>query len=318
VDGNKIRDPSGREVILRGLSMMNIGQQEINGGLEWMVDKVLNPEDDGGGVDGWYTKVIRLPVYPPVVGIDPSNPPAHPFPFSDSGSETNEQFVEDFLRPIVDYTESRGLYAIIDFHQIADVSNSTDQEAQSFWSFVAPRFADYANVIFEVFNEPMYVNGDNSWGTFKPYAQAWVDIIRQAAPDNLILVGGPMWAQNIGGAAGNPISGGNIAYVSHIYPEHWGSGGVQREAETCAAAHPVFVTEWGFDNDDSGFRDTGGYASGIKNMIDSQGMSWTAWVLSRDWLPRMLTGSLSAFELTDFGEFAKEWLYEERNNDLPQ
>ncbi len=317
VEGNTLRDPSGNKVILRGASMMNIGQQEINGGVEWLIDKIVNPSDDNGGTNGWYPKVVRLPVYPPRIGIDPNNPPAHPYPFSDSGSETNEEYVEDFLRPAVDHARDRGLYAIIDFHQIADVDGTTDGECREFWSFVAPRFADDSHVIFEAFNEPMRVNGSSSWSDFVPYAQGWVDLIRAEAPDNLILMGGPFWSQNIGGAASRPLSGGNIAYVSHIYPEHWG-GDPQRQAETCAGTHPVFMTEWGYDNDDSGFRDSGGYSSGLKDLINSRDMSWTAWCLSRDWVPRMLEGSLSAFELTDMGEFVKEWLYEERNNDLPE
>lgn len=72
------------------------------------------------------------------------------------------------------------------------------------------------------------------------------------------------------------------------------------------------------DDDTGGDADTGGYSSGLKDMVGSRDMSWTAWCLSRDWIPRMLEGSLSAFELTDMGELVKEWLYEERNNDLPE
>ena len=39
-------------------------------------------------------------------------------------------FVEEFLRPAVDYARDKGLYVIIDFHQIADVDNNTDQECK--------------------------------------------------------------------------------------------------------------------------------------------------------------------------------------------
>ncbi len=317
VEGNAIRDPNGNLVVLRGASMMNIGQQERNGGLEWMVDHIVDPTDDKGGVVGWYPKVVRLPVYPPVVQIERNNTPAHPYPFSDSGEETNEQYVEDFLRPIVDYTARKGLYAIIDFHQIADVDSSIDKEVSDFWTFVAPRFADYPNVLYEVFNEPIRVNGSEEWADFHPYAQAWVDLIRAAAPQTPILMGGPMWSQNIGDASELPLTGGNVAYVSHIYPSHW-TQAVPYEMERCAAVHPVVITEWGFDNGEPGLADSAGYSVNFKKLINAKKVSWTAWALSRDWLPRMLQGSLSAFDLTDYGAFAKQWLYEERDNDLPR
>ena len=51
--------------------------------------------------------------------------------------------------------------------------------------------------------------------------QTWINIVRTYAPNNLILVAGASWSQTIGPAATYPVTGDNIAIVSHIYPGHW-------------------------------------------------------------------------------------------------
>ncbi len=51
--------------------------------------------------------------------------------------------------------------------------------------------------------------------------QTWINIVRTSAPNNLILVAGPSWSQQIGPAADSPLTGDNIVMVSHIYPGHW-------------------------------------------------------------------------------------------------
>ena len=54
--------------------------------------------------------------------------------------------------------------------------------------------------------------------------QTWINIVRTYAPNNLILVGGRNGSQTIGPAASYPLTGNNIAIVSHIYPGHWQAG----------------------------------------------------------------------------------------------
>jgi hypothetical protein len=75
--------------------------------------------------------------------------------------------------------------------------------------------------------------------------QAWVDIIRAAAPKNLIFAGSPGWDQSMGDAATSPLKGDNIVYVVHMYYAHWKSSWNKTQVETCAKVHPVVMTEWG-------------------------------------------------------------------------
>ena len=89
---------------------------------------------------------------------------------------------------------------------------------------MAPKFANDCHVIFELFNEPINTSfgSDNAnWLSVRTDMQNWVNLVRSYAPNNLILVAGSSWSQTIGPAATYPLTGDNIAIVSHIYPGHW-------------------------------------------------------------------------------------------------
>jgi endoglucanase len=63
--------------------------------------------------------------------------------------------VSRVLTPAVDYATSKNLYVIIDFHQIDVITTGTSAaDARTFWTDIAPRCANYPNVIYEPFNEP--------------------------------------------------------------------------------------------------------------------------------------------------------------------
>ncbi len=116
------------------------------------------------------------------------------------------------------------------------------QTVNSFWTTVAPMFKDYSNVIYEPFNESSV---QDSWATYKPTMQAWVNLIRGYAPKNLIFAGSPSWDQTMGDAATNPLTGGNIVYVVHMYYHHWTTSWNKSQVEACAKVNPVVMTEWG-------------------------------------------------------------------------
>ena len=294
VDGNRIVDEEGNTVMLRGISLVDIGAQRLwYGGFEWPIDFITG--------EGWYPNVVRLPVYPPKVQGYRS---PYPFPFTPAG---NEQYYQTLLKPLVNYATEQGLYVIIDFHQISDTDEYHHQQALDFWTFIAPRFAGHPNVIFEVFNEPIDdISRDPStrWQHFHPRAQEWVETIREYAPENLVIVGGPIWAQSIGPAVHTPIEGTNIAYAAHPYPFNWNSW-LQGQISSVAAKYPVILTEFGF-----GFRE-GDESFGpiIREFAQEHSLHWTAWVLSHDWGPPMLANRVTR-SLTPFGQFVKEWLAE--------
>jgi hypothetical protein len=92
----------------------------------------------------------------------------------------------------------------------------------------------------------------------------------------VILISGPQWAQQVGGAATDPFMGDNLAYVGHIYP----ISAASLLADTspiaqAAAVRPVFITEWGYH--DTGNAVWGGTEAGfgepLKTFVESHGLS---------------------------------------------
>jgi endoglucanase len=299
VAGNQIQiESTGQQVILRGLSIEGLGQQskESKYNINGVIDLITSKNDAGGGSPGWYPVLLRLPV--------------------DSANPISE--INSLLKPAVDYATKKGLYVIIDLHYV-DNPYSNVQTVNSFWTTVAPMFKDYSNVIYEPFNESSV---QDSWATYKPTMQAWVNLIRGYAPKNLIFAGSPTWDQSMGDAATNPLTGGNIVYVVHMYYHHWTSSWNKDQVEACAKVNPVVMTEWGYSND-SGESETDSdisatYGKPMLQWLEGLGGSWTAWCASNSWLPKMFSDNWTLrVGPRDEGGFVKDWLYTNRNVKAP-
>lgn len=298
VSGNKFVDPNGNEVVLRGISLIEIASANPLAQLNKATDSA----------SGWFARVVRCPINPP--GGD------NPFPVNGSKSQ-KDAYVAANLAPLVDAAEAKGVYLIIDWHEIAEVADE-DANTKAFWTYMAPLYKDREHVIYEVYNEPKQT--PDNWDAFKSgYAQPWVDLIRALAPKTLLLMGGPSWSQVIGGAATNPLSGGNIGYVGHVYANHIGSNWIMNQnIAACSKVHPVFITEWGYNESPIWDpRDSrSGYGQPLKEFIETHRLSWTAWCWHDAWQPKMFS-SLTGWQMTDFGQFVQDWLKEKKDLDLP-
>ncbi len=203
------------------------------------------------------------------------------------------------------------MYVIVDLHYITDVAadDQFDTTAKQFWADMAPRYADDPKVLYEIFNEPINTGGDQSWSNWLPLAQSYVDIVRAAAPNNLILVGAPRWSQIVGQCGESPITGSNIVYVGHIYGWHYdGADGpaFNTAVASCAASRPMFFTEWGADTQSNA------HASTIKTLIKDNGISFTAWAFHNQWGPSLFSDGSdddpSSWTITPYGTSVKEFL----------
>jgi len=171
---------------------------------------------------------------------------------------------------------------------------------------VAPRYAEDPHVIFEVYNEPtlpaMYVNDwytpkyAGVWRRWKKTAQPWVDIIREHAPRNLIVVGSPGWSAMPEGAQIEEFDGGNLMYAYHIYGGHGLSsdeGFDSRETEEGTNSVwedvPLFMTEFGWGPGQERWISgtTDGFGSAVTEWADERPIHWTAWCFDVTWLPSM-------------------------------
>jgi endoglucanase len=298
VDGKYFKDSAGAIVILRGVDLPDLAMMNTQRGTMNCV-KMIDLLTDGS--QGWYARIIRLCISP---GTWLSNPDA---------------YYTTHLKTAVDRCVARGVYCIVDWHYVADPAPNKNSTTQ-FWTYIAPKFKTYSNVFYEIFNE----NSSTSmtWDQWKSgYAQAWVDLIRQQAPSNIILVGGPSWSQHIGGSATSPITGTNIAYVGHIYPQNptslWSANG---EITVAAKSHPVMMTEWGYLQGAaipcSGTQTS--FGTPFKAWVEQTGVGWTAWCADDVWDPKMFNNdwSLRTGE-TQMGGFVKDWLSAKQASDLP-
>ena len=237
-------------------------------------------------------------------------------------------YVAQVLQPAVDYATSKNLYAIVDYHQIDNVTTGTSSaDAVTFWTAVAPVFAGYSNVLYEAFNEPVDnkasagVTAAGAWtAAFTTAAQSWISTIRTGAPNNVIIVGSPVWSQYPDGALTAGLTGGNLVFTAHIYPGNWpGSmNAFQTRVANAAMSEPVAITEWGYEigtasafNNLATPNDT--WAQSLQTFVNSGGESWTAWVADPSWGPPMFTKAtgtdVNAFNsLNDFGMFVQTWL----------
>jgi len=319
VDGNKLKNPYGRVVVLRGVSAIDIGTLDVwDGGVTELIDRVTNKSDPNGNSPGWYTKVIRFLVCPndsdvtdSPLTFDPHNP-----------DEPNNEATYDLLREAVDYCAEKDIYAIICWNYKTSVVSKVE-ETDAFWTFMAPRFANDSHVLFEIFNEPNddVSGGDpEDWLSIRDYMQNWVDLVRTYAPHNLVLVSGANWTHAIGPAATYPIDDGNVVYVSHIYAgslDTWATGNIT----TCAAVYPVMVTAWGYSLADANTTDdnwcngtVSGYAQPLLDFLEESGVGSVAAVASYRWYPKMFDPNWQLLsDEGEFGGFVKDWLYDRKD-----
>lgn len=287
VEGNHLVNPEGDPVTLRGVSLCSLSWHEPMKLLSTLTDKEA----------GWNANVVRLPIQPEEWRrLGPA------------------AYMTERLDPAVKQCREKGIYCVVDWHEIADWDKrETAGKLENFWRYVAPRYADDPNILYEVFNEPIgpAKRTRDTWLAFRETAQPWVDMVRAQAPDTVLLVGSPHWSQMPSFAVDDPFTGENLVYVAHVY------GGWKAETWNelfgdAAETIPLFVSEWGWSshlkNIATPFYGTHkGYAKPLRDYLEERPqISWTAWSYDPKCGPAMTGGD------TEMGEFVRQWLEEYR------
>jgi len=149
------------------------------------------------------------------------------------------QVEEARVRTVVEAAIRAGIYVIVDWHD-HNAEQHLD-EARAFFGRMAERYGRFANVLFEVFNEPVR----QEWGAvIKPYHQELVRVIRQHS-DNLVILGTRLWSQEVEEASLDPVEGENLAYTVHFYASTHRRELRHKVERALANGAAIFATEWG-------------------------------------------------------------------------
>jgi endoglucanase len=283
VENNRLELPGGSPLTLRGVSLCSLSWHNPMHLLSSLIQ----------GKDGWHVNVVRLPVQP--VEWERAGP---------------ENFLKEQLDPAVRQCRAGRIYCIIDWHEIADWNKpETIRKLESFWRIVAPRYANDPFIMYEIFNEPTQPSNRDreNWLAFRDSAQKWVNLIREKAPDTVLLVGSPHWSQMPSFAEQDPLDGSNLLYVLHLY-HGWSTDTWDGLFGKASQKIPLFVSEWGWSslwrNRLTPFYGTNdSYAVPLRAYFDARPqISWTAWSYDPECGPAM-TG-----KDREMGEFVREWL----------
>jgi len=286
VEGNHLVDASGEVIQLRGVSTH---------GLSWY-PQYVNEEAFKTLRDDWGANVVRLAMYTAE--------------YNGYCSGGNQEELKNVIRNGVKYASNLGMYVIIDWHILSDSSPMQNKEAaKAFFKEMSFEFRDNPYVIYEICNEPQ----NSPWSSvIKPYANEVIPVIRENAPDALILCGTNTWSQDVHEVVNDRLDDKNTMYVMHFYAGTHKDDLRNRLKSALDSNLPVFISECSItDASGNGAID---YDSAEKwmSIINQYNISFIAWSLSNkdesSALLKSSTQSLSGWsdaELSDTGRWFK-------------
>jgi hypothetical protein len=305
VEGTRFVDEFGNSVILRGVAIMDpillaSGQNPNLGSWSEDIFRVL---------DEWGADIVRLPIHPPM--------------FFDYGIERSLRVLDR----AIEWAAKYDLYVIIDYHGLGfppdgyskyEWAATTEEEMIHFWELVSERYAGN-NVVgfYQYYNEPMRDNSRRllieDWMIWKEFSEDMIDVIREYDPETIIIVSAMKGGNDLSFALNAPIERPNIAYEAHPFPGQSRWCPWEKCFGKVSEVYPVIV-EYGFDNatwvdeflQETSFVGSGRYRDALMEYVEERELSWTTWVFSHDWTPRLLLDT--EFTPSEFGQFVKEQL----------
>lgn len=308
VIGNKIYDSDGYEIKLVGLNRPS---------MEWMPGGSYLNSADYDAVTALGGNIVRIPLHQGYWRLDTNN-------------------YRNKVREIVEAYRARGMRTILDLHRtdkngmVTPPPNNqnmalTDLGSVTFWSQVATEFKNDTSVVFEIFNEPHYIDSWDIWLNGGMYNDAEVgeyqlvgmqeiyNTVRATGANNLVLISGLNFAYSLVGLPQYAVQGFNIAYTTHLYdytgkmPQDW-----QKAWQFATTSYPVMVTEFG---DGTSQNNPGlSYSSqAISAGLQTAGFTaWGWWWFTKNNMVILPTGSkdpsVVPWQLTPYGELVRDSL----------
>lgn len=250
--GTDLCNESGQPVQLRGMS---------SHGLQWY-GKFANEDVIKWLRDDWNCQIWRAAMY------------------LSEGGYLNSKAIKKRVTDSVEAAIKLGVYVIIDWHVLGTRDPLVHvEQAKEFFAEMSSKYGSYPNVLYEICNEP---NGEDvTWEkSIKPFAEEIYKVIRANDPDNIIIVGTPIWSSQPQIAAGDPVKGDNVMYTVHFYAGTHGKEHRKNIKKALKMGAPVFCTEWGttMASGDGGVFEK----STLEWMkfLEDNNISWTNWAVN--------------------------------------
>ncbi len=302
VIGTKLCNQYDQPIQLRGMSTH---------GIQWFYNDCYAKSKIAAfdALKNWGSDILRISMY-----------------VQEGGYETDPAGFTDKVKALVEVATARGMYALIDFHQLnpGDPNHNTER-AKTFFAGMAAAYKDYPNVLYDICNEP---NGSSvTWADIKNYADQVIPVIRAIAADAVIVVGTHGWAsfglsngQSLTSPGGyqsvvnNRLDYPNVMYGFHFYADS------HRDAylavlDAASDELPVFVTEFGFQNAAGEGANNRAMTEKYITLMRGKKISWCNWNFSDDhrsgavWKPGTCTANdWSDRNLKESGLWAKEFI----------
>jgi len=261
--GNKILDPNGKQVIIRGVDRPSF---------EWNSNGENANQNDYKLMQQWGSNCVRI-----ALNQD----------FWLPGAATYASSYQNTIDQQVQWAKAAGMGVILDLHwsDKGNWGNHGDQQLMAdinsiaLWTQVATKYKSDPWVIFELYNEPhdvspsVWRDGGSAGGFTVAGMQQLYNAVRLTGATNLVIVNGLDWAFDLASVyPSQKITGTNIAYGTHPYDFPGKQiGDWPSKFGFVAKDYPVIMTEFGqYCASNTYVRDLLAYA-------EANGIHWTAW-----------------------------------------
>lgn len=194
-------------------------------------------------------------------------------------------------KSMIDWAIAAGVYIIVDNH--SHCAHTETSAVASYFSTISSyvkQKGNPPNVIYEIYNEPLYQNCTSgtdassggtltSWSTIKSFAETVIAAIRANDANNIIIVGTPNYSQNTEAARANPITSyRNIMYALHFYASTSGHASLKYNLLRGKCYNfPIFISEWGTSESTGDGTVSIDMNNSWMSWVETLGVSWANW-----------------------------------------